>query len=73
MQLIIPTILWYPTKQNLISVLGVFPLVYVWVRQWEAWKLHPYNSDAEQNAYFITKSAHSAQFGISYIHKILWS
>ena len=25
----------------------MFPLVYVWVRQWEAGKLHPYNSIAQ--------------------------
>ena len=42
--------LWHdsaPTKQILISVHGVFPSVYVWVRQRGAWKLHPYNSDAK--------------------------
>ena len=42
----------YPTKQNLISVHSVFPSVYVWVRQWGAWKLHPYNSNAKKSVFY---------------------
>ena len=30
-----------------ISVHGLFPMVYVQVRQWGAWKLHPYNSSTQ--------------------------
>ena len=40
---------WCPTKQSQISEHGVFPLVYVWVRQWGAWTLHPYNSIAKMH------------------------
>ena len=42
----------YPTKQNLISVHSVFPSVYVQVRQWGAWKLHPYNSSAKKSVFY---------------------
>ena len=45
MQLIILTLyscdMPVPYKQILISVHSVFPLVYVRVRLWGAWKLHP--------------------------------
>ena len=41
-----------PYKQILISVHSMFPLVYIWVRQWGAWKLHPYNSDAQKFIYY---------------------
>ena len=41
-----------PTKQILISVHSMFPLVYVWVRQWGAWKLHLYNSNAQKFIYY---------------------
>ena len=42
----------YPTKQNLISVHSVFSSFYVWVSQQGAWKLHPYNSDAEKSVFY---------------------
>ena len=42
----------FPVKQILISVQSVFPLVYIQVRQWEAWKLHPYNSNAQKFTYY---------------------
>ena len=39
-------------KQIHSSVYSVFPSVYVWVRQWGAWKLHPYNSDAQKPIFY---------------------
>ena len=46
----------------------MFPLVYVCVRQWEAWKLHLYNSIAQRHIFLIIKNfAQSAQFGICWI------
>ena len=41
-----------PYKKS-ISEHGMFPSVYVWVRELEAWKLHPYNSIALYMFLFI--------------------
>ena len=41
-----------PTKQNLISVHSLFPLVYVQVRKQGAWKLHLHNSDAKKSVFY---------------------
>ena len=30
----------------------MFPSVYVWVRHWGAWKLHPYTSDAYKSVLY---------------------
>ena len=53
MQLIILTLygcdMMVPYKANTHSV---FPSVYVWVRQQEAWKLHPYNSDGKKSVFY---------------------
>ena len=38
----------HPTKQILISICSVFPLVYVWMKDWGAWKLHLDNFDARK-------------------------
>ena len=50
-----------PYKQYLISVHSVFPSVYTWVRQWGAWKLLPYNSNAKK---ICVLSQSLPQFGI---------
>ena len=53
---------WYPTKKNNISVHSVFLLVYVWVRQWGAWKLHPYNSNAYRYVFIFIIHFNFCQF-----------
>ena len=47
--------LWHDSalqSKILISVHSVFPSVYVWGRQWGAWSLHPYNSDAQKFMFY---------------------
>ena len=46
---------WCPSKQNQISKHGVFPLVFVWVREQGAWKLQPYNSIAKIHIFLLIK------------------
>ena len=60
------------TKQNQISECGMFPSVYVWVRQWAAWKLHPYNSIAQHMFSFVYQNLcpFGPKFGI--LCKSLW-
>ena len=41
-----------PEIEISISEHSVFPSVFILVSQWGAWKLHPYNSDAQKLFYY---------------------
>ena len=44
----------------------MFPLVYVWVRQRGAWKLHPYNSNAQKLLFYHVICPFSSIWNKSY-------
>ena len=44
----------------------MFPSFYVQVRQWGAWKLHPYNSDARKSVFYHIISPFSSMWNESH-------
>ena len=55
-----------PTKQTLIRVHSVFPLVYVCMRQQGAWKLHRHNCDAKKSVSYQNVCPFSSIWNKSY-------